>query len=51
MPLLYEAVKDAAKRVTNPNATEIELGRTTVYDTWLHAQNGNIRCIYSVMLF
>ncbi|KAL3873960.1 hypothetical protein ACJMK2_037035 [Sinanodonta woodiana] len=35
-PLLFHITYEAAKRVPNPNDTEISLGRKTVYDTWMH---------------
>ncbi|KAL3873956.1 hypothetical protein ACJMK2_037032 [Sinanodonta woodiana] len=35
-PLLFNITYEAAKRVPNPNDTEISLGRKTVYDTWMH---------------
>ncbi|KAL3873958.1 hypothetical protein ACJMK2_037033 [Sinanodonta woodiana] len=35
-PLLFRITYEAAKRVPNPNDTEISLGRKTVYDTWMH---------------
>ncbi|KAK3598383.1 hypothetical protein CHS0354_034557 [Potamilus streckersoni] len=35
-PLLFHITYEAAKRVPNPNETEISLGRKTVYDTWMH---------------
>ena len=34
-PLIYKSLFEAAKRVPNPNATELAAGRTTVYDTWM----------------
>lgn len=33
-PLIFKSLYDATKKVPNPNRTEVNLGRTTVYDTW-----------------
>ena len=35
-PSLNQLLFNATKSVTNPNYNEIMLGRSTVYDTWLH---------------
>lgn len=35
-PLTFQSVYDAAKKVPNPNDTEIAAGRKTVYDTWIN---------------
>ena len=41
LPLLFDTIKDAAKRVPNPNATESDLGRSTVFDTWDFTTNSS----------
>ena len=35
-PLLFESIHDAAKKVPNPNSSEIATGLRTVYDKWFH---------------
>lgn len=37
-PLLFRSLYEATQRVPNPNITETEAGRHTVYDTWLMAK-------------
>ncbi|KAL4238328.1 hypothetical protein ACF0H5_003039 [Mactra antiquata] len=34
-PMLFKPLYSAASKVTNPNITEINAGRKTVYDTWM----------------
>ena len=36
-PLMHESIFSAAKKVPNPNDTEIAAGIATVYDKWLKA--------------
>jgi hypothetical protein len=36
VPLLKKALFSAAAKVANPNPNEVEQGRKTVFDTWLH---------------
>ncbi|ROT78135.1 hypothetical protein C7M84_003149 [Penaeus vannamei] len=38
VPLLYDSVFEAAAKVPNPDPSEVEAGRTTVYDTWVARQ-------------
>uniref|UniRef100_A0A0B7B9R7 Peptidase M28 domain-containing protein n=1 Tax=Arion vulgaris TaxID=1028688 RepID=A0A0B7B9R7_9EUPU len=40
-PLMYNIIHDASKKVKNPNPAEIQAGRPTVYDTWLHFKPWN----------
>ncbi|XP_067942512.1 glutamate carboxypeptidase 2-like [Watersipora subatra] len=35
-PLLHTMVYDAAKKIPNPDEEEVQAGRTSVYDSWLH---------------
>ncbi|KAH9509170.1 Aminopeptidase naaladl1 [Bulinus truncatus] len=35
-PLLHNVVYAASKKVSNPNPSEVQAGRPTVYDTWLN---------------
>lgn len=35
-PLLQNLIIDVSKRVPNPQASEVALGRPTVFDTWLY---------------
>ena len=35
-PLLQNLLIDVSKRVPNPDASEVALGRSTVFDTWLY---------------
>ncbi|XP_060559269.1 N-acetylated-alpha-linked acidic dipeptidase 2-like [Ruditapes philippinarum] len=34
-PLIFKSLYEATKKVPNPNPTEVNLGRTTIYDTWM----------------
>ncbi|XP_055880856.1 putative N-acetylated-alpha-linked acidic dipeptidase [Biomphalaria glabrata] len=40
-PLMHNIIYDASKKVPNPNPKEVESGRKTVYDTWLHVTNNS----------
>lgn len=35
-PMLTQSLLSAVKKVPNPNKHEIDVGRKTVYDTWMH---------------
>ena len=34
--MMHSVIRDAAKKIPNPNPLEVASGRATVYDTWLH---------------
>ena len=34
--MMHSVIRDAAKKIPNPDPHEIAAGRLTVYDTWLH---------------
>ena len=38
VPSMLNLIRDAARKVPNPNPQEVAAGRTTVYDTWLKAR-------------
>ncbi|KAI1702610.1 peptidase family m28 domain-containing protein [Ditylenchus destructor] len=42
VPTMFQAVVDAAKKIPNPMKSELDLGRKTVYDTWLNARPSSI---------
>lgn len=35
-PLLRNLLLESSKKIPNPNPDEVDKGRPTVYDTWLH---------------
>ena len=41
-PLMHDLIYDAAQKVASPKSEEIQAGRKTVYDTWLH-YTGSVR--------
>jgi hypothetical protein len=42
IPTLYDVVSKTAKQIPNPIKSEVEEGRKTVYDTWIHKQPGQV---------
>ena len=35
-PILHSLLRKSSKKIANPNPSEVDKGRRTVYDTWKH---------------